>query len=199
MAIQPPSDLILDVARNADSGLEAAATRRLEALAAAGGASGANFASALDQVAAAQQPKGKAASAALTVGAHSIKASAKSGDRAAQAAQEFEASLLGSFVNEMMPKEASAFYGQGVGGDIWKSMLADQIGHHLAKSGTLGLARRLFATHPIESLHGRSPSQGSSTDAAAPRAAQMSSQSLSLPFAAEQAAGGGNSARWRRS
>lgn len=193
MAIQPPSDIILDVARNADSTREAAAVRRLEALA-AGETSGGNFASTLDKLSAPQKPSGPTANAALTFRAHGAMASAKSGDRSAQVAQDFEASLLGSLVNEMMPNEAPSLYGQGVGGDVWKSMFAEQIAHQLAKSGTLGLARRLFATHPIESLRGHPLTQTSVADAAQ-RAVQASSLPLSIPFSA----GGDNLKDPRRS
>ena len=183
MAIQPPSDIILDVARNADSKREAAAVRRLEALAAGGDASGADFASALDHVNAAQKPGPQALVAPGAAGAHYTNRPSKSADRSAQVAQDFEASILGSFVNEMMPKEASAVYGQGVGGDIWRSMLSEQVGRQLAKSGTLGLARRLFATHPVESLDRRHSSIASSAGAAQ-QTAQASSQVLSMPISA---------------
>lgn len=194
MSIQPPSDLILDVARNADSSREAAAVRRLEALAAPRDASAGNFASTLDQLGATQKPSGPPISATPALQAHYAKGTVKSGDRSAQVAQDFEASLLGSLVNEMMPKEASAVYGQGVAGDVWKSMLAEQVAHQLAKSGALGLARRLFATHPIESLHGRLPAQTSSAGAA-----QASSLPLSMPFGADPSVGGNNLANSRRS
>jgi peptidoglycan hydrolase FlgJ len=197
MAIQPPSDIILDVARNADSSREAAAIRRLEGLAAAGDASGGNFTSTLDRLNATRPPSGQALGVAPAVRAQYSKASVKSVDRSAQVAQDFEASLLGPMINEMMPKEASAVYGQGVAGDVWKSMLAEQIAHHLAKSGTLGLARRLFSTHPIENLHGHLSSHTSAAEAAQ-RAAQASSQPLSLPTGADPSVGG-NLAGSRRS
>jgi len=188
MAIQPPSDIILDVARNADSKREAAAVRRLEALAAGSNAGGADFASALEHVNATQNPSPQTLFAAGASGAHRANRSSMGGDRSAQVAQDFEASILGSFVNEMMPKEASAVYGQGVGGDIWRSMLSEQVGRQLAKSGTLGLARRLFATHPIENLDSRH-SKFASSPGAVQQTAQASTQALSMPISASNPSG----------
>lgn len=192
MSIKPPSDLILDVARNADSSLEAAATRRLEALASAGSANSESFTSALDRLGASKQPSVRTVGVGLAFRGQSFKVGAKTEDRTTQVAQEFEASLLGSLVNEMMPKEALNVYGQGVAGDVYKSMLAEQVGRQLAKSGALGLARRLFATHPIEDLHGPASAQSAGP---AQRAAQASAQPLSM----STRVAGGNFAGGRRS
>ena len=57
--------------------------------------------------------------------------------------------MLNSFVNEMLPKDAESVFGQGLAGDMWKSMLADQVSRQIAKSGALGIAKRLFAAHPL--------------------------------------------------
>jgi Rod binding domain-containing protein len=66
---------------------------------------------------------------------------------------------------------------------MWKSMLADQVSRQIAKSGTLGIAKRLFAAHPL--------SAGASLETAARMAsaethdaAQMSANALSLPSGA---------------
>ena len=62
---------------------------------------------------------------------------------------EFEASILKTFVDAILPKDETDVYGQGSAGDIWKSMLADQIAKQIAKSGAFGISKRLFATHPL--------------------------------------------------
>jgi Rod binding domain-containing protein len=80
---------------------------------------------------------------------------------------EFEASILKTFVDAILPKDETDVYGQGSAGDIWKSMLADQIAKQIAKSGAFGISKRLFASHP---LPGHSPAalaaSGALTDAA---------------------------------
>lgn len=152
MAIEPPSDIVLDVARNADADRQAAASRRLEALAANRAGTSGTFAATLDNVASPltrSTTKGGGGVSSLVAGSSSPRPAAQP-NRTTKVAQDLEATLLGPFVNEMLPKDASSVYGQGVGGDIWRSMLSDQIAHQLAKAGSLGIARRLFATHPLE-------------------------------------------------
>lgn len=57
--------------------------------------------------------------------------------------QKFEAVILEQFVQNMLPKDASAVFGEGNTGDIWKSMMAQQIGDTLAKGGGIGIAQQL--------------------------------------------------------
>ncbi len=64
--------------------------------------------------------------------------------RAAKARQQFEATLLNSFVSEMMPKDTASAYGGGYAGDMWRSLLSEKIADQIAKSGVLGIAGRLF-------------------------------------------------------
>ena len=76
-------------------------------------------------------------------------------DKLGQAKTQFEAMMLNSFVSEMLPKDTGEVFGQGMAGDMWRSMLAEQVSTQIAKSGKLGLARRLFATHEIGLHPGR--------------------------------------------
>jgi hypothetical protein len=64
--------------------------------------------------------------------------------------------LLKNFVDQMLPKDAVAVFGEGVAGDVWKSMLSEKIANEVAKSGALKLADRLFETHP-DLLHSTRP------------------------------------------
>jgi Rod binding domain-containing protein len=41
-------------------------------------------------------------------------------------------------------------FGKGVAGDVWRSMLAEQLGNAVAKSGGVGIAKFLAAAHPGE-------------------------------------------------
>ena len=109
-------------------------------------------------------------------------------DKAKQAQVQFEAVLLNSFVGEMLPKDAPEAYGQGLAGDMWRSMLADQVSRKIAGSGSLGIGQRLFATHPLTAssalTHVGHPSQ---LGAASP--AQMSANALSASSGADIADG----------
>ncbi len=50
---------------------------------------------------------------------------------------------LASLIEDAMPTDAVSYYGSGVAGGIWKSMLAEQIGKQMAKAGGIGLATQL--------------------------------------------------------
>jgi hypothetical protein len=180
MPIDPASDVVLEVVNAADPARAAAAAQRLNALAGAAAAQTGDFAQTLAKTA----PSASLAAALVagTADARSRLADATlaAGDKAAKAQVDFEAVLLNGFVNEMLPKDASATFGQGLAGDMWKSMLADQVSRQIAKSGTLGIARRLFEAHPLSAA--ASLERASRLDVAdAHNAAQMSANDLSLP------------------
>lgn len=52
----------------------------------------------------------------------------------------FESFVLGSFVETMLPKDDSGYFGGGTAGNMWRSMLAERIGEELARSGGVGIA-----------------------------------------------------------
>ena len=140
MAISPVSDLILDVARAADPQKAGAATRILSDGAAPGGAATpAEFSATLRQ------------SAPVDIGRYAYNNSGATltpaMTPARKAAVGLESMLLKSMFDEMLPKDAPDVYGSGVAGDVWRSMMSEKIADQVAKSGALGLADRLFATH----------------------------------------------------
>jgi hypothetical protein len=57
--------------------------------------------------------------------------------------RDFEATVLRSFFEAMLPSTEGGFYGQGAAGNVWRSMSADYLGQEFAKSGGIGIARRL--------------------------------------------------------
>ena len=65
---------------------------------------------------------------------------------------QFEFFVLQSFVQSMLPKNATNVFGKGSAGEFWKSMLAEKMGDELARSGQVGIARRLAAgpSHPVQ-------------------------------------------------
>ena len=69
--------------------------------------------------------------------------------KTSDAPKEFEAFFLQSFIQEMLPKDAEGVYGSGVAGDIWRSMLSEQLGNQLAKSGGVGIANSLAISRPL--------------------------------------------------
>ena len=68
--------------------------------------------------------------------------------------KKFEAVILEQFVQHMLPQDASAVFGEGTAGDIWKSMMAQQIGNTLAKGGyTIGRCIASGCILPIQAVH----------------------------------------------
>jgi flagellar protein FlgJ len=185
VAINPPSDIVLDVLNAADPSRVEATTERLNALAAGASSPTASedFAQALD---AARQSSDAALSNVVGMADARAKLSGKevSALRMKNAQVEFEATLLNNMVGEMLPKDAAGIFGQGAAGDVWRSMLGDQIAHQIAKSGELGLAKRLFATHEL--ARQQSGAHASLVaPAGAANVAQTSANLLSLPSSAD--------------
>jgi hypothetical protein len=180
MPIDPASDVVLEVVNAADPARAAAAAQRLNALAGAAAAQTGDFAQTLAQTAPSASLAAARVAGMADARSRLADATLAASDKAAKAQVDFEAVLLDGFVNEMLPKDASATFGQGLAGDMWKSMLADQVSRQIAKSGTLGIARRLFEAHPLSAA--ASLERASRFDVAdAHNAAQMSANDLSLP------------------
>jgi Rod binding domain-containing protein len=152
MSISPPTDIILDVARAADPVRYHEATARLTRLS-AGAAPAGGFGDALK---AAGPPPAEAVSADVREALNRMRPAVSSGARqpagkADKAYQGFEAVALTSFVEEMLPKDAGAVFGTGTAGEVWKSMMAEQIGAEMARAGGVGIAGRVQAAHPADS------------------------------------------------
>jgi Rod binding domain-containing protein len=180
MAIDASADIVMEVAKAADPERAAAVAQRLNALAGAAGADTADFADTL----AATAPTAASAPSAVDARARFAAAADASDEKAAKVKTEFESVMLNTFVSEMLPKDASTVFGQGLAGDMWKSMLADQVSRQMAKSDALGIGKRLFATHPLAASDALEKAQRADAAAAA-TTAQMSANSLALPSGAE--------------
>jgi len=174
MGFNPSTDVILDVLNAADPSRASLAAERLAALA-AGKTPPADFSATLDRADAAVRQN----QAAGLVDARSHLAQAAGApDKTARVKTEFEAMALGPFVNEILPKETSGLFGGGAAGDMWRSMLADEIARQIAKSGALGLSRRLFATHGLTVTQAQAA-------LAVEKSAQTSANVLSAPSGAD--------------
>ena len=156
MAIKPSSDIVLDVLKAADPVRAQAATQRLAALGAGGVDEADDFAKVLDATTPqpVPDPDAKTNAANMRDRFAALNPGALADQKMTRTQVEFEASILKTFVDAILPKDETDVYGQGSAGDIWKSMLADQIARQIAKSGAFGISKRLFATHP---LPGHSP------------------------------------------
>ncbi len=180
MAFNPRTDVVQEVLSAADPSRVSLAAQRLNALAGTNVPAG-DFAADLDRAASAANAT--AAPLANASGARSRLVEAPGGlDKLGQTKTQFEAMMLNSFVGELLPKDTGEVFGQGMAGDMWRSMLAEQVSMQIAKSGKLGLARRLFATHEVGA---RSAGGAEAAKAAGESAAQMSSNILSAPAGAE--------------
>jgi flagellar protein FlgJ len=70
---------------------------------------------------------------------------AKVVDKTAETYQRFEAMILQKFIGSMLPQDSEELYGKGTAGEIWKGMMAEQLGMVLAKGGGIGIADRMLA------------------------------------------------------
>ena len=145
MIVTPTPDLVLDVLDAADPVAQRTATAKLEALK----SSDADFAATMDAAAS----KAADQSAAQTTEAQSgivngppVQVIKKPGPD--EVYRKFEAFVLQTFVETMLPKESEEVFGKGTAGGIWKSMLAEQLGNQLAKGKGIGIAKQLASAHP---------------------------------------------------
>ena len=74
------------------------------------------------------------------------------------AAQKFEAFVLQTFIQEMMPKEAEGVFGSGVSGDFWRSLLAEKVAEQVAERDTLGIADMVRGNRDVPVRAGGMPS-----------------------------------------
>jgi len=60
---------------------------------------------------------------------------------------KFEAMVLQTFLQSMLPKETESVYGEGMAGEMWQSMLAEHLANSLAQRGGIGIADRILRNH----------------------------------------------------
>ncbi|CAN7701547.1 rod-binding protein [Phyllobacterium sp. LjRoot231] len=130
MAINPPSDLVLDVAMAADPDTLRASVEKLRSMASDRVA--AQMQLSRENFASMQQP---------------IPVSGSVTDNAPLAPnpafKKFEAFMLQSFVESMFAGDNQAVFGEGIAGDYWKSMMAEAVANKMADAGGIGVARML--------------------------------------------------------
>lgn len=181
MAINPPSDIVLDAVLAADPAKYRAAAERLRRAAGDAGAVDADFATTISEL---QDWQTSITREDAPAGVQSpsptsppVMARASGASKPPDAYAQLEAFVLQSFIQSMLPQNAQGFFGKGTAGDVWKSMLAEKLGAQIASSGQVGLAKRLAM--------GRTPSGSSLSPAAAVLAGgpRMSSSLMTvLPY-----------------
>lgn len=129
MAISPPSDIVLDVVRAAEPEAVATARARLAEGRPASVPDGADFASV-------------SASRGTTFGRAAASANT---DSTREAYVQFESMVLQTFLQSMLPSDSKSVYGKGLAGDMWRSLLAQQLGGVMAERGGIGIADHLLA------------------------------------------------------
>jgi peptidoglycan hydrolase FlgJ len=139
LSIQTATDIILDVVRAADPAVAQRAEAMLEA------ASIRKSEQAASTPAFQHQLLASADQSSVSVASASV-ASAKDAapDKSLEVYQRFEAMILQNFVGSMLPSDSEQLYGEGTAGDIWKGMMAEQLGAVLAKGGGIGIAARMM-------------------------------------------------------
>ena len=138
MAISTPGDIVLDVVRAADPAAVETARARLASLA------------------------GTARDASFHVAAEPAKAARKV-DGTPEAFARFEAMVLQTFIQSMLPQDTDSVYGEGMAGEMWQSLLAEQLGEVMASRGGIGIADRILRDHYIAGEE-KVPLQGVSAD-----------------------------------
>ena len=137
MAIAITSDLVLDVMRAASPQKVASATARLS-----GKPSPAAAAAFAAEVNASGKVRNKSEARIASAGEPASTTASNSTARA-KAHQKFEAAMLRSFTEDMLPARASSLYGEGTAGDIWRSLQVDLMSQKLASAGGIGIAEML--------------------------------------------------------
>lgn len=140
MALATAGDLILDVVRAADPSAAEAARAKLATFSA------------------------KAGTATFDAGGNASASQAAATKAATpEAFVKFEAMVLQSFIQTMLPKDNEAVYGAGMAGEMWQSMLAEQLGTTMAQRGGIGIASRILGDHYMAG-EDKVPVQGVSAD-----------------------------------
>jgi flagellar protein FlgJ len=158
VGIHPPSDIVLGSMLAADPDKYRVAVERLQRLA---------------------LPPSPATAAAQAPPPFTPRATVSPRRRASDAFGQLEAFVLQTFIQNMLPSNAEVAFGKGTAGEVWKSMLAEQLANQMALSGQVGLARRL-----AEGSEGRTASARSEAvpgPPISPRAAGALLEALPVP------------------
>lgn len=145
MAVNLPSDIVLEVARAADPEAAHAVASRLISLGGIDASASQDFSEIVDGM---QLPSSNVVQGGPGVTIPDIhdQSDPSVANSPAHAYQGFEALFLQNLIEMMLPQDPSGgMFGEGTAGEMWKSMLAEQLGSQVAKSDRSGIFSRLFA------------------------------------------------------
>ncbi len=179
MSIAPPSDIVLDVAQAADPARREAAVAKLARLA---GGEAADFSASLGTAATSATP-GLPARPSATAGEIGTWGAPQHASRPLSPYQKFEAVLLQTAFQDIMPKDDDLF-GDAASADACRSMLAEQLANQMAASGRFGIAKAI-ATH--DAPHGDA---GAAAAALAVRGVQGLAAGQAAPLALQRGPAG---------
>lgn len=148
MSIFPSTDIVTDVARAADPGKLNVAMKRLTDLSPSRTAAAREIA-AFGEVA---QAHGANLSAHVSLSPENLAVAQRPRQQLAPeaaVAQKFEAYILQTWIETLLPKEEGGSFGGGGAGTIWRSMMAEQLGVQLANAGGVGLHKMFDKTHEL--------------------------------------------------
>ncbi|KRE15746.1 hypothetical protein ASE63_16005 [Bosea sp. Root381] len=190
MAISPPSDIVLDVVRAADPSRQQVALERLQRM--GNGAAGTQFAAAFGEADAAGSNPGLAGAREkfAIIAPAKFEAAAKPPEtKEAKTLQQFEAQVISTFIEQMMPEASANNYGSGTAGGVWRSMLSEQIAGQIAKAGGLGIREKVQAA--LAARNGAAPAASDDAVGAAAklldsRISGANARDLAIPLSAEQ-------------
>jgi len=136
MTIFPSTDLVIDVGRAADPSRRSEAIQRLERLSSRGLDTG---------IIPASQPN-----SFILINNHPTPSSSQPSDariidrgapNRASAFKKFEAFLLQTWLDVLLPKIDGGAFGHDNAGGVWRSFMAEQLGDQLAKSDCTGISQ----------------------------------------------------------
>ena len=152
MAISPPSDLVLDVVRAADPASVQEAQAKLKS----------NRAS-FEATSLAEAGNGFNSAVGILNRDSASRASAADGASSKaipETYRKFEAMVLQNFVKSMLQAESEEIYGKGTAGEMWRSMMADEMGQVISKRGGIGIAKSLMRNEAVNEASGDIASSG---------------------------------------
>lgn len=142
MSINPVSDIVLDVARAADPVKSRAAAEKLSHGEAISQASTSGFDHVLANATTRLPTSLQSFDGAGTKSSEMLPRM----DARTKPYKGLEQLVLKNLVQCMIPKESGAFFGAGTAGDIWRSLLADQLAAQAGETVDLGIAHRPMAS-----------------------------------------------------
>lgn len=131
MAINPPTDIVLDVVNAADPSRLQEAQAKLKAGQAAQDAQRlASTDNSFDSTLARDHIR------------DNVRLNAANKKQVPETYRKFESMVLSNFLKSMMP-DSDEIYGKGATGEIWKGMMAEKLADAISKNGGIGIADSL--------------------------------------------------------